>query len=123
MQQYFIEEDINGELYICDEDGKPIARFDGDDAFKQALDWAQRKGFELYSTLSRDGIIENYGLAYRRTFRRFRLLRQRSANRRSQDPPNVQRIIIPNMDDFLSDDEEWEDDEIELIPHEEPTDS
>jgi hypothetical protein len=123
MPHFYIEEDeIIGDIYICDGAGGEIIRFHGENALESALQWAKANDFELRSKLGQDELVDIYRLFFRRGLRRLRLFR--TPHTPPKDPPNVQRIIVSDFERFFGDpdDSEYVSDpfeapeEIELAP-------
>lgn len=131
MPHFYIEEDeISGDIAVYDDSGAEIIRFLGENALGNALHWAKASGFDLRSNLSQEELADIYRLFYRRGLRRLRLFRVHHSHQPPKDPPNVQRIIVPDFSDFFGEDDEemgfpYEDDpwstpeEIELAPDDE----
>ncbi len=111
---YLVEDELSGEIAVYDETNAEIIRFQGENALGRALEWVNMRGFDLRSNLSHDQIAEIYRLFFRRGLRRLRLFRNNPSHQLPKDPPNVQRIIVPDFSDFFDDDEE------SFVPHDNP---
>lgn len=90
--------DEDGEfITLNDVNGVELHRFRGADALQQALVFARQHGYELRSTSSPIDLMDNQRLYFRRRPRFSRLI---VTNPTPNDPPNVQRIVVPDWDPF-----------------------
>lgn len=123
MPHFYIEEDEEmGDIFIRDGAGGEIIRFRGENALEIALQWAKMNAFEVRSTFGQDELVDIYRLFFRRGLRRLRLFRTHHLP--PKDPPNVQRIIVPDFESFFGEveDDSWSPspdvlpEEVELTP-------
>lgn len=121
MRHHYLEEDSAGVLVLYDPSGQELERFWGQHALRNALAWAEGQGLELRSNRSPIDLWDNYRLYFRR---RSRLKFSRYYSPVTADPPNVQRIVVPDDDEddyFDFDESNWTyilPEDVELAPDE-----
>jgi hypothetical protein len=50
MKHHYIEEDLAGNILLCDPHGQELKRFGGSQALEEALAWAQTQNIEVRAT-------------------------------------------------------------------------
>lgn len=118
MSRYHLEEDAQHNILICDSHGQEVARFGGQDALAQALDWANERHYTLWANVSPIDLLDNQRLYFRRRPRFLHLHRYlyRPQNQ-PQDPPNIKRIYIPEQEWFEDEHHHEEEEAITLAPN------
>ncbi len=122
MAEHYLDENENGDILICDENGRVIQRFRGDDALQAALTWAKDHALVLRANISMVDLFDQTRFFARHRGGLFAVYKD-GPYRNPQDPPNVQRLIFGydfnfNFDDSDGDFEDWsdEDDVIYIMP-------
>ncbi len=131
MHEHYLDENANGDILICDPNGRVIQRFRGEQALQNALDWARQKSLALYANMSPIDILDQMRLWQRHRANLFRFLHLNTTHSSSNDrlfsDPllNVEITALDDDDLFLFDDiDPWEyPPDVELAPRDPDDDS